>query len=119
MPKPGDRLDLYVNVRQKNMRLLRRVQCSKVDPITIRLAPADMVITICGEQLSLDEARAFAWRDGFRPRGTSLAQPGDALDHMQTFWIIRNGLIAERPWRGVVIHWLVGVELPGPGEKRR
>jgi hypothetical protein len=100
--KVGDRLDCYVDPRQKTMRLLGRWPCVKVEPIRIVAIPKrdaawELSISINGITLDHDEAVAFAWRDGFRP-----VRECDALIAMGHFWAkMRRQTIFEGP----LIHW--------------
>jgi hypothetical protein len=72
--RPGQRLDCYVDPRQKTMALLGRWKCLKVEPIMIclrynnRTTEIDCKIAIAGVDLTFDEAEQFAWADGFRHR---------------------------------------------------
>lgn len=91
--KPGDTLHLYTGLRRKGARLLMRVECVKVEPITIlyfrnhRIAPKEVVI-IDRYELNRDECEVLARRDGFSSFG-----------EMMSFWDGRT------PFEGQIIHW--------------
>jgi hypothetical protein len=103
--------DCYVDSRQKTMRLLGRFPCVKVQGIRITLFTSHwMEIWIDGVHLGQDEARAFAWRDGFRPEGSTEGDPKNSLDLMMQFWIDEHGINA-RPFRGDLIHWCPAAEV--------
>src|ERR1041384_1652859 len=88
-PRVGETAHCYVDPRQKTMRLLGRWPVVRVDPITLDMTKCGISytlrITIADHTLSLDEASAFAWRDGFRDGDQSLKRT--ALDEMARFWI--------------------------------
>lgn len=97
--------DCYGDSRQKTMHLLGRFPCVKVEEITITLRDHRRIeICIAGVQLTTDEARAFAWRDGFRPPGSSEYDPKDALGEMMEFWIHEHG-VDSKPFIGDLIFW--------------
>lgn len=73
------------------MRLLFRAPVVKVETIEIR---ANQTVIIAGIELSADERALFAWKDGFRPDGTSESFPS-----MIAFW---KGRL---PFTGQIIHW--------------
>jgi hypothetical protein len=50
-------------------------------------------------RLADDELQQLAWRDGFRPEGSSLQNPGDAFQLMMSFWTGRL------PFEGTIYHW--------------
>jgi hypothetical protein len=86
----GDRLDCYVNPRQKSMRLLGRWPCTRLQNIQIwrQTVRSRAKVRIDGQLLSIDEREALARSDGF---------PNFAA--MMQFW--RGRL----PFRGDMIHW--------------
>ena len=66
-PRAGEICHCYTNVRQKNMRLLGRWKCTRVQSISIeRLDGLELKVAIDGQELSRDEANWFFNRDGFR-----------------------------------------------------
>jgi hypothetical protein len=83
----GDRLDCYVNPRQKSMRLLGRWPCTKVQDIEIHWHPGFWIV-VDGEKLSRSENEQLARADGFRN-----------FVAMLRFWEKRL------PFSGVIIHW--------------
>jgi len=99
-PAVGEALHCYVNPRTKQMRLIGRWPCVRVEPVRISLTldhayAKSLRIQIGDQVLSRDEADAFAKRDGF-----------ENMDEMARFWKREHGLkIGSRPWRGWVIHW--------------
>ena len=113
-PRVGETCHCYTNVRQKNMTLLGRWPCVRVEPVTLDFAKHGIAytlrITISDQTLSLDEASAFAWRDGFRTgfRNEIRSEKTQYLDEMARFWIADGRLkddIESKPWHGQVIHW--------------
>lgn len=93
----GDRLDCYVNPRQKSMRLLGRWPCVKVESIQIRhrwrsrgCIPgyAEIGVRVDGIELSRSERERLARADGF-----------SGFAEMVHFW--RGRL----PFHGDIIHW--------------
>jgi hypothetical protein len=97
--RAGDRLDCYVNSRQKSMRLLGRWLCTKVQDIEIAGAHGYFV-TIDGATLDRDELENLARADGF-----------ENFRDMSAFWIGRL------PFHGDMIHW--DPEQPQPGPRRK
>jgi len=96
--KPGNTLHLYTGLRTKNVRLLMRVPCVKVEEIMITFVLGKPMVAIEGVELSASELDAFAKRDGF-PKG---------WQEMQEFWGEAGRAF---PWVGQVIHW----KRPAPG----
>jgi hypothetical protein len=125
-PRPGDRLDLYGDPRQKTMHLLGRHPCTKIDDVRIELhVPYEILrepihllkhfaeypwifrVWINGSELDRDERNALAWADGFRGSGR---QP---FAEMCDFWIKNYGK-SKKPLRfsGDMIHWNPTVSMP-------
>ena len=103
--KPGDRLDCYVNPRQKSMRLMGRWPCTRVQDIRItrRKGKAQLAeIFIDSQWLTFDEREALARADGFPNFAT-----------MMQFWTSRL------PFHGDMIHWNPDQPQPGPKKKGR
>lgn len=90
--QPGNMLHLYTGLRHKGARLLKRVQCAKVQAIRISVDG----IWIDGVKLAGDEADLLAWRDGFRRNGNDSTC---AFEYMLSFW---EGRL---PFEGQIIHW--------------
>jgi hypothetical protein len=76
--------------------VLLRSECVRVEEIFIN---EDFEIAIDGEVLSRGEAESLAWRDGFRPEGSTAENPAGALGEMKAFWIGRL------PFHGHIVHW--------------
>lgn len=93
--KVGMRADLFEKVRQKGMSLIFRAPVVKVEPVFIweirdqhidgwprwNLCPLHKRTMIRigfpeNAPLSADELNLFAWRDGFRPEGSTLVEDG-------------------------------------------
>jgi hypothetical protein len=83
--RPGRTMHLYVGLRQRGARLIKRATCTAVQDITIT---ARQKVIIDGVALGGDECEALARSDGF-----------DSFASMMEFW---NG---RRPFTGQVIHW--------------
>ena len=94
--KPGDTLHLYAAPRTKQMRLLMRVPCVRVEELEIvrdyvKAVGNMWLFVVDGNRLSHDEIEALARRDGF-------ASFNDMLD----FWKAQKRTF---PWKGDIIHW--------------
>lgn len=114
-PRPGEICHCYVNPRQKEMALLGRWPCVKVEDIRIE-AGHDLLarewlgaIWINGNRLEHDEMNLLAWRDGFRYDGTVMeicdppvSRECGCFNLMMEFW--RGRL----PFEGHLIHWDYG-----------
>lgn len=115
----GQRLDCYVDPRQKSMRLLGRWPCVRVEPVVLTFARYGigyrLEIRIGEDQqlISPIEAEAFAWADGFRASYNPMLGP---LAQMGYFWIAENGLKDElgATWKGEIGYW----DYNRPMEKR-
>lgn len=113
---PGDRLDCYVNPRQKTMRLLGRWPCTEVQDAIIGrtgITRIPLKLTIDNLVLAPDEAENFFWRDGFRNNphipwvnalwikcGGGLLGSFTSMKMAASFWRGKPD-----PWNGVLIHW--------------
>lgn len=89
--KPGRMLHLYVGLRQKGARLLKRRQCTKVQDISILHGIKGWytpMVLIDGVELSRPERELLARSDGFRN-----------FRAMILFW---DGRL---PFKGDLIHW--------------
>jgi hypothetical protein len=106
----GDRLDCYVDPRQKTMRLLGRFPCVKVEEIVIEWLAVKhgmtILISIDGRELAGDEAESFAWRDGFRKSRPASwnRNSSSSIGQMHDFWHQAYGHAAF-PFFGHLIHW--------------
>lgn len=114
-PRVGEVCHCYTDVRQKSMRLLGRWPCVKVEPVTLDFQRCGIAyvlrITVADRTLSMEEAIALAWRDGFRStERLNAARPGKfaGLDAMARFFISTGRLtdaLDSVPWHGQLIHW--------------
>lgn len=116
--KQGNRLALYYGMRTKQCRLLLDTTCTEVHTLFLgysNLCIAKYRVTdyeaeefrLWG-QLPLDsyellqaEKELFAWRDGFRPEGTSYSEPWGSFDLMLRWWRQTH----ELPFVGDIIYW--------------
>jgi len=97
--EPGDIVYLYFGLRTKWCKKLGEGVCVNRKEIIIHPAGD---IEIDGVHLSdPHEKNLFAWRDGFRPSGSSEEHPDGAYDLLMRFWRQTH----ELPFRGVVIYW--------------
>lgn len=110
-PRVGEVCHCYTNVRQKDMTLLGRWPCVRVEPITLDFEPDGIAyrlrITLGDVTLTEKEAERFALADGFRNAPRDRAYPR-SIDRMARFWIADGRLkdaIESPAWHGVVIHW--------------
>ena len=104
-PKPGEVLSLYLGMRTKACRLMKRRRCAKVQLIEIHSNPGFWVV-IDADKLTFDECDLLAKSDGFT----------DFWEMMQ-FW---DGRL---PFSGHLIHWESDAEsaknpIPEPKRKR-
>lgn len=141
---PGDPMYNYTGLRHPGARCLMRPMCIRTEFIRIEGGPQTPFrilmgfslalgtgidagkTSVCGEpiygnptggphvRLAEDELQALAWRDGFRPEGSTEANPGDAFRLMMSFWTGRL------PFEGTVYHWNPARQLgPDPLLPRR
>jgi hypothetical protein len=123
---PGNVMHLYVGLRRPGARCLMRAQCVRTEYIVIEGGPNRQHRISTGlslgygdserdertgapvygsrfggplRRLAGDELQALAWRDGFRPAGSTLTNPGDAFQLMMSFWTGRL------PFEGAINHW--------------
>lgn len=89
--RAGMRIDLFLNVRQKNMRLIFRAPVTKVEEFHAQVRQNGMDIWIDGQRLDLTELHVLAFRDGF-----------DSHQEMFVFWREEHGL---GPFHGQIINW--------------
>lgn len=102
---PGDKLYLYYGMRTKYCRKIGEATCSSVQKIRI----SEEGIYLGGEIGTMGWNRPketvmvqqFAWKDGFRPEGSTLDNPTGAFELMIRFWHQTH----ELPFQGVVIFW--------------
>jgi hypothetical protein len=122
--KIGDTLYLYFGLRTKYVRKLREEICTDVRSISISERFGIVLYTRLLDRHELDLARKnsvhqslpilfyntspgnistdrFAWRDGFRPEGTTIHKPDGSFDLMLRFWKQTH----ELPWAGDIIYW--------------
>ena len=103
--KPGQAMQLYTGLRTKQCRKIGDATCFGVKKVTIDKTG----ITVGGEdgtpQWTCSQGtpmvEEFAWRDGFRPHGSTLTNPIGAFELMSRFISKAYGL----PFEGVVIFW--------------
>ncbi len=79
---PGKTMYLYANVRRPDAFLLMEAKCLAVRPIVLE----KQFIEVDGVRLQADERDALAWRDGFRPPGSTATRPGASFALMSEFW---------------------------------
>lgn len=103
--RAGEVCHCYTGLRTKKRQLLGRWRCVKVDPIQIKFTYSSIIISIDEIYLSDSEAAQLAWRDGFRPEGSTERTPGKALALMRQFWIEKHKLTLPAMFHGAIIHW--------------
>jgi hypothetical protein len=67
-PRVGETLSLYTGMRSKACRLLKRVTCTRVQPMTVGLDSGDPFQSACrvhDVEISVRARERFARRDGF------------------------------------------------------
>lgn len=126
--KVGDTLYLYFGLRTKYVRKLREETCIKTHSIAIDDTGAIPYIIVYDTLLDKQEleiasrwpthpdiwldrpeatkltgaaADLFAWKDGFRPEGSTEQKPEGAFLLMLRFWKQTHQL----PWAGDIIYW--------------
>lgn len=114
--KVGDKCYLYFGLRTKWCRKLREETCT--DTRTIMITKAGNVLIFSTrlatipkskrklyanpfKMLNEAEADRFAWVDGFRPDGSSLANPAGCFDIMYRWFSATHQL----PFIGDIIYW--------------
>jgi hypothetical protein len=119
--KKGQTLYLYFGLRTKWAKILREEICTDTHSISIcdthgivfysRILTNDELEIAAKEPvnstlpvdyiLSTEQREAFAWRDGFRPEGTTHKKPFGSFYLMLKFWKVTHQL----PWAGDIIYW--------------
>lgn len=92
--KPGNTLHLYTGLRTKKAKLLKRVECTRVESIRIDRAGGfwpQYTVRIDGTMLDRDECEQLARRDGF-----------STFREMMIFWQTPENRL---PFEGQIIHW--------------
>jgi len=126
---PGKVMHLFQGLRHPGAECLMRTRCVRRDFLVIteqrRIRIGASVglsdyPALYGEgqfhrtgfvDLDQDEENLLAWKDGFRPEGSTQENPGDAFRLMMQFW---NGRL---PFQGQMYHWDPRVQFswPRPG----
>ncbi len=119
--KIGDPVYLFTGLRTKWSTRLVDTKCSNTHSLAIynygivfysrlldkielqvaRESPFNELLPV-KEILSIQECEKFAWRDGFRPEGTTEETPEGAFELMLGFWNQKHAT----PWAGDIIYWL-------------
>ena len=94
---PGQTCYLYYGMRTKFCRKIGEGECTQQEPILI--TPHNILVG--DTMLDKNERDRLAWRDGFRPQGSTIDKPDGAFDLLVSYWQAENTL----PWKGVIIHW--------------
>lgn len=102
LPKPGEKIYMYVGLRTKNCYKIGEAECTGTAQIQI----TDKNIKIFnydGNHIILvgQTADRLAWKDGFRPKGFTRFNGSGAFHMMIKFWIQTHGL----PFTGRIIYW--------------
>jgi len=103
--KPGDTLHLYTGLRTKNAKLLMRVECVKVEEISIGNGFGSGSVFIDENELSGDEREQLARRDGF-----------SSFHEMLKFWQTPKNRL---PFFGHIIHWRYDANARNDGKTRK
>lgn len=96
--KPEDRIYLYFGMRTKWCKKLGEAICEQVQDIKIT---EDGKISVDGYEVYAVHLDWFAWKDGFRPDGSTEDNPQGALELMMRFWRQTHSL----PFEGKLIQW--------------
>lgn len=114
--RAGDRVDAYANVRQKNMRLMGRWWCIRVQVARFSVFGGMYEMSIDGVMLSRDEADAFAWRDGFRFLAGPHFESGNYSTETKGCFMLMMDYWQEQgfkfPFRKQLLHWKYADRLP-------
>lgn len=102
--RPGETVYLYYGMRTKWCRKIGEATCSDVQ--RIRITENRICFLIAKEtgddlEVVLNDPNEFAWKDGFRPEGSTRENPDGAFEIMLRFWRQTH----ELPFNGVVIYW--------------
>lgn len=125
--RAGDRVDAYANARQKNMRLIGRWPCTRVETARFELhEDRGPVMSIGDVELTPNEADAFAWRDGFRHLENCPGTDGQlktvsdrqkfCFAMMMKYWIDEG---KSFPFEKQLIHWDYNRPMEKPKPKKR
>jgi hypothetical protein len=102
--RPGETIQLYYGMRTKWCRKIGEATCSAVFAIRITENRISFPLVTEDEdevEIVPNNRDSFAWRDGFRPEGSTADNPAGAFDLMLRFWKQTH----ELPFQGVVIYW--------------
>lgn len=114
----GMRIDLFANVRQKNMRLIFRAPVTAVEPIqiVIDVERQRLWAWVHGEKLSDSELEQLAVADGFE----------HGVSQMYLFWLQEHGGEKKKGYPqenihfdGQVVHWDYAKRSRSPTDMRR
>lgn len=113
----GKKVYLYSGLRTKHAKLIALEECTDVRTIKIwsggifickqRLDDYKFDLYLnskyipLGHSLSQLDRNILAWKDGFRPEGSSLANPDGCFDLMFRFWRQTHAL----PFFGDIVRW--------------
>ena len=110
--KPGEKMFLYCGLRTKHTFKIGEAQCDYSEAILIheefilfkRKTEAGQIVYI---ELKGKEADKLAWRDGFRPEGSTCKEPGEAFALMIRYWKMERKQTGNDPlpFVGVIIYW--------------
>lgn len=112
VPNPGDTLYLYTGMRTKKCRKIGEAICIHTSQIRITetgiafggyLILADKTVLQQPPSWLLNDIKRdiFAWKDGFRPEGSTIDNPHGSWELMLQFFKHTH----ELPFQGVVIYW--------------
>lgn len=99
--RAGDTVHLFEKPRQKGMKLIAEFRCTAVQDIMISRLGA---VAIADTLLSEDEKDLLAWKDGFRPAGSTETNCAGCFALMLRFWN-RHKLRKKEWFYGNIIHW--------------
>jgi hypothetical protein len=91
--RPGEEMQLYTGMRTKHCKLIARMTCDRVEPITLNFCHHGSIAVLKEGRLHpVLHLDAFARSDGF-----------GGWDEMREFWREAHGDISE--WTGVLLTW--------------
>lgn len=103
LPKPGEKIYMYVGLRTKKCYKIGEAICKGVCKIQIteKLIKIFDPLGINYVTLVGQTADRLAWSDGFRPEGFTTFHNSGAFNLMISFWKKNN----ELPFTGRIIYW--------------
>jgi hypothetical protein len=103
----GQNVFLYYGLRTKYCTKIGEGLCTKVEPFIFHICG---IVELNGVEYNFTKEKdydvlcRFAWKDGFRPEGSTIKNPDGSFHLMLRFWKEYNNL-NHSAFEGQVIHW--------------